>query len=303
MKKVRIIIWTVVTLWLAAYIISLGLGEESGVVSKGIAIVPVKGTILAESSNDVFGRSGMGSEAIIGNLKRAEKNKGIKAIVLEINSPGGTVVASREVAGYVRKVSENKPVVAWIREVGASGAYWVASGADFIIADELSITGSVGVISSYLEFSGLMEKYGVGYERLVAGELKDVGSPYRDLNERERRLMEGKLEKIQEVFVKEVAGNRDLKAGQVEEIKSGFFYLGSEAKELGLVDELGGRELAVAKAEELADIEDGSVVEYRPKKTILEYLEKFSNKAFLNIGKGIGVSFFKGEREYEIYAM
>lgn len=304
MKKIKIIFTAIILLWVAAYFTSLGFERKDEIISNGIAIVPIKGAILLEDSNDILRGSGMGSDTIIDSLKRAGDNDGIKAVVLEINSPGGTVVSSREVAKYVKSLSEKKPVVAWIREIGASGAYWIASSADVIIADDMSITGSVGVLSSYLEFSGLLEKYGVEYERLVAGELKDVGSPYRDLSDVERRLMDAKLKKIQDLFLKDVSENRKLTSSQVNEIKSGFFYLGIEAKELGLVDELGGREEAIAKAKKLAGIEDGKVVEYKPKKNFLELLEGFTNKAFLNVGRGIGLSLFRNEiNRFEILAM
>ena len=139
------------------------------------------------------------------------------------------------------------------------------------------------------------------YERLVAGELKDVGSPYKELNDAERKLMESKLKKIQDVFLKEVSENRKLTSNQVNEIRSGFFYLGVEAKELGLVDELGGKKLAIEKAKDLGKIKDGNVVEYKPKKSLIELLEKFTNKAFFNLGRGIGADFI--ENEFEILAM
>ncbi len=305
MKKIKIILTTIFLLWVAAYFIGMGFENENEIISNGIAIVPIKGVVLLEDSNDILRGSGMGSDTIINNLKKAGDNKGIKAVVLEINSPGGTVVASREVANYVKLLSEKKPVVAWIREVGASGAYWIASGSDFIIADEMSITGSIGVLSSYLQFSDLFEKYGVKYERLVAGDLKDVGSPYRELSEAERRLMNAKLVKIQDLFVREVSENRKLSSSQVNEIKSGFFYLGIEAKDLGLVDEFGGRELAIEKAKELGNIKNGKIVEYKPKKNLLEIIEKFTNKAFFYMGRGIGLSLFsnKIENRLEIMAL
>ena len=301
MKKLKIILTTVILLWIVAFFISFGFGDGSEIVTNGIAIVPIKGIISPEDSNDFLRGSGMGSDTIINNLKKAKDNDGVKVVILEINSPGGTVVASREVAKYVKYLSESKPVVAWIREIGASGAYWIASGADVIIADEMSITGSVGVISSYLEFSDLLDKYGVKYERLVAGELKDTGSPYKDLNDVERRLMQDKLRKVQELFVKEVSENRKLNSQQINEIKSGFFYLGKEAKDLGLVDEFGGREEVVARAKELAGIKDGKIVEYKPKKTILDVLEGFTNKAFFYMGKGMAIEF--PENKFEILAM
>ena len=174
-----------------------------------------------------------------------------------------------------------------------------------IIADEMSITGSVGVLSSYLEFSGLLEKYGIEYERLVAGDLKDVGSPFRELNENEKRLMNAKLKKIQDLFINEVASNRKLNNEQIEEIRHGFFYLGIEAKELGLVDEFGGRDEAIAKAKKLAGIDDGKVVEYKSEKNLLEIIEGFTNKAFFNLGRGIGLSLVgnKIENRFEIMAI
>ncbi len=301
MKKLKIILATVILLWIAAYLISLGFDNGKDIVTNGIAIVPIKGIISPEDSNDLFAGSGMGSDTIINNLKRAKDNDGVKAVILEINSPGGTVVASREVADYVKSLSESKPVIAWIREIGASGAYWIASEADVIITDEMSITGSVGVISSYLEFSDLLEKYGVKYERLVAGELKDVGSPYKNLNDAERKLMQDKLKKIQDLFVKEVSENRKLNNYQANEIRNGFFYLGIEAKELGLVDEFGGRDEAVEKAKQLAGIEDGKIVEYKPKKTLIDVIEGFTNKAFFYMGKGMAIEL--PENKFEILAM
>ena len=301
MKKLKIILTTVILLWMAAFFISLGFGDDSEIITNGIAIVPIKGIISPEDSNDFLSGSGMGSDTIINNLKKAKDNNGVKAVILEINSPGGTVVASREVANYVKDLSESKPVIAWIREMGASGAYWIASGADVIIVDEMSITGSVGVISSYLEFSCLLDKYGVKYERLVAGDLKDVGSPYKELSDGEKRLMQSKLKKIHDLFVKEVSENRNLNDQQISEIKSGFFYLGIEAKHLGLVDEFGGRDEAIIKAKELAGIEDGKIIEYKPKKTIIDVIEGFTNKAFFYMGKGMAIEL--PDNKFEILAM
>src|SRR3989344_2012489 len=110
MKKIKTIITTIIMLWILSYFISLGIVKEE-LIREGVAIIPIKGAILPEDSNDLFGITGMGSDTIINSLKRAMDNDGIKAVVLEINSPGGTVVASREVANYVKTLSEKKPVV------------------------------------------------------------------------------------------------------------------------------------------------------------------------------------------------
>ncbi|MAG45484.1 MAG: signal peptide peptidase SppA [Nanoarchaeota archaeon] len=303
MKKFKTIIMTVVLLWLGAYALSFIIGDRVGgeIVSEGIAIVPIHGAIVINDVQNIFGVNAIGSDTILENLKKARTNKGVKVVILEINSGGGAVVASKEVADYVKKLKEEKPVIAWIREVGASGAYWIAASSDVIVADEMSITGSVGVISSYLDYSGLMEKYGVKYERLVAGEFKDTGNPFRELSSEERRMMEAKLRLIQDFFVKDVQKSRNLNINQVNEIKKGFFYLGVEAKDLGLVDVLGNKETAVSKAKELGNISDGSIVEYKAKKSILDLLERFGIQIFFSMGRGIGRE-IKVEEEFKILA-
>ena len=127
--------------------------------SDKIVFISIKGTIVSSSSNGIFNEQQATSTGVISYLNKAKNDNTIKAVILEINSPGGEALASREIVEAVKGM--NKPVVAWIRDVGASGAYWVASASDSIIADELSVTGSIGVLGSYLQFEGLMNKYGI----------------------------------------------------------------------------------------------------------------------------------------------
>ena len=133
-----------------------------------VALIPIEGMITVNGAAG-FGASGASSSDVVKFIEKADENTQVQVILLEINSPGGSAVASDEIAAAVKNTE--KPVVALIREAGASGGYWIASAADYVIANRMSITGSIGVISSYLEFSGLMEQYGVGYERLVAGDV------------------------------------------------------------------------------------------------------------------------------------
>ena len=158
-----------------------------------VALIPIEGVITG-SGGGSFGASTLSSKDIVSFIEAASESNQVQVIVLEINSPGGSAVASDEIASAVKK--SEKPVVAYIREVGASGGYWIASASDHIIANKMSITGSIGVISSYLEFSGLMEEYGIGYERLVAGSKKDIGTPFRKLQLDEKDLLQSKLDKI-----------------------------------------------------------------------------------------------------------
>ena len=208
---------------------------------------------------------------------------------MEINSPGGSAVASEEIANAVKKT--NKTTVAWIREAGASGAYWVASSADHIVANRVSITGSIGVIASYLEFPGLLESYNVTYRRLVSGKYKDIGSPYREMTPEETAIFQQSLDEIRDYFVSEVAKNRKMSKKDVDKIANGLFYLGAQAKELGLVDELGSKDEVVSYIEQKEDIK-ADIVEYKKEKTLLDILSDVMSKQSFFAGKGIGSALF-----------
>lgn len=285
MKKFSIIIWVLVTLFIISFISAKLIGDNNQVSGTGIALIKIHGPITSEGSDSILG-SGASSTRIMRDLQKAKDNSGIKAVILEINSPGGTVVASREIAHAVKNLG--KPTVAWIREVGASGAYWISSSADKIVADQLSITGSIGVTSSYLEFSELLGEYGIGYEKLTAGEFKGLGNQFSKLTARERQILQLKIDRIQEVFIEEVSKNRKLNKQQQIEIKSGLFYLGEEAKALNLVDVLGNKETAIKIARDLANLENGKIIEYKEKRSVLDLLSKLTKTSAYYMGKGLG---------------
>jgi protease-4 len=217
----------------AAFSILL-LSSLTGFSFEKIAVISIKGEISPYSS--ILSEATTTSE-ISELIQKAEDDPSIKAVVFEIDSPGGSVVASREMALAVKRME--KPTVCWLGDLAASGAYWVASSCDRIVADPLTLTGSIGVTASYLEFSKLFEKYGVGYERIVSGENKDIGTPFRNLTEEERTKMQYLVEETFNYFIKSVAENRNLTQDQIEKISKGDIFLGKDAIELGLVDELG----------------------------------------------------------------
>ncbi len=280
MKKIVVIALVLIFLWLVslAAVKLIGGGKFdlsiSGVSLNKIAIVPIEGTITFGDDIGLISTRNANARTIVSFIEKAESDGNVKGIVLEINSPGGTVVASEEIAKAVKKTK--KPTIAVIKEIGTSGAYWVASAADKIIADPMSITGSIGVTSSYLEFSGLMEKYGVGYEELKTGEFKDTGSPYRKLNSKEKSVLQNKINLVHDFFVDEIAKNRNLKKEDVENLANGMFYLGLEAKENGLVDVFGDTDTAVELIKETAKIKEASLVRYEVKRTLLDIVESFS---------------------------
>ncbi len=280
-------VWIIIALVLFAvlFIVPLIFAGFDNSNSGNVALIPIVGEISTEEGSS-FGSSVISSTQIIDFLTQAEQDDSIDAIVLEINSPGGSAVASDEIAKKIKSIQ--KPVISVIREVGASGAYWIASSTDHIIANQMSITGSIGVISSYLEFSGLMEKYGVGYERLVAGKYKDIGTPYRMLNSQEEQILQGKLDKIQVFFIDEVAQNRNLTRDHVKELATGEFYLGVEALENGLVDELGNEDTAKVYLKQKYGFEMVEYQRYERQASLLQTLMGAMMPLSFHLGEGIG---------------
>ena len=273
--------------FIAVGILSLFVGFDVTSLSGNVALIPIEGVIVGTEDSQFLFESITTSTQTVEFIEKADKNPNIKAIILEINSPGGSAVASEEIANAVKKT--NKTTVAWIREVGASGAYWVASASDHIVANRVSITGSIGVIASYLEFPGLLEDYNVTYRRLVSGKYKDIGSPFKEMTEEENEIFQKNLDTIRDYFVSEVAKNRNLNRKDVDKIANGLFYLGAQAKELGLVDEVGGKDEVISYIEKKEGIK-AELVEYKKEKTLFDVLSKVLSKQSFFVGRGIGSS-------------
>ena len=258
---------------------------KNKVINSTIAVIPVKGVISFSNSGLLFQQSNANAQSILDNIEKA-KSKNVKAVVFEIDSPGGTVVASKEIAEAIRKL--DKPTVSVIRETGASGAYWIAASTDKIVADDLSITGSIGVISSYLEFYEFLDKNGVKYNRLVAGKYKDMGSPFKDLSDEERDILQKKLDLIHEIFIDYVKERRNLTDVEVNKIRTGEFFLGREAKDIHLIDYIGNKEFAIELAKNMGDAENARITEFREKRTLLDIFSSYGAETFYYMGRGIG---------------
>lgn len=256
-----------------------------------VALIKIQGPISTVEVRSIAGGA-ISSSDIIDKIEKAAEDPSIKAVIFEINSPGGSAVASEEVANAISKL--NKTTVAFIRDVGASGGYWIASASEHVIANRMSITGSIGVIASYLDFSGFISDYNVTYQRLVAGKYKDMGTPLRQLLPEEEAMFQEKLDKIHEIFIEEIAANRNMTVEEVRKIAEGNFYLGIEAFELGLVDQLGGKDEAIAYVEDKLGIK-ADLAEYKTRRSIFDLLsESLDDNAFM-VGQGIGSAIF-GDR-------
>ena len=256
-----------------------------------IAVIPIHGTIGINNDAD--------PSRIASVLEKADRDPAFRAIILDINSPGGSAVGSQEIAEAIAKVK--KPTVAWCREVCASGAYWAASGADMIVAAPSTVTGSIGVISSYVSFEELMDTYGITYNRLVSGEFKDTGTPFKELTDREREYLMGKILFLKDTFVAALAQNRNLSFEYVDNLATGEIWLGSEGQALGLVDVLGGKEVAQQTAEQLAGISDSRLVRIEPRRpSLLRLLSGNANSIAEGIGRGMGAVLLEASGEKRV---
>lgn len=206
-----------------------------------IGVIPIQGAIKDP-------------DKILEQLIAFRRDKQIKGIILKINSPGGGVGPSQEIYNETRRTTKTKNVVAAIGSIGASGAYYIASAADKIIANPGTLTGSIGVIMEFIRVEELLKKIGIEMEVIKSGEFKDMGSPNREMTERERRMLKNLIEDIRNQFVTAVAQGRDMPREKVLEIADGRIFSGREAKELGLVDYLGNFQDAVNIAKRMAKI-------------------------------------------------
>lgn len=247
-----------------------------------VAVIPLIGPITTDGELQ-FERVSK-SQDIVDLLEEADKDEEIKAIIVEIDSPGGTPVASDEIAQAVKRVE--KPIISVIRETGASGAYWIASATDKIYANRMSITGSIGVTASGFDLSGLMHDFNVSYRRMVAGNLKDAGTPFRPLTKEEEKLFQNILDSLHDEFISTVAANRNLDVDYVRNLSTGFVFLGKDAYELKLVDELGSMDDALTYLEEDLNI-TAETKTLRKEKTLADVLAELASEPFYQMGRGM----------------
>lgn len=208
----------------------------------GVGIIELKGLIVS-------------SEQILRHLTEFRNNPNVKSIVLRIDSPGGAVGAAQEIYQEVKRTNEVKPVVASMGSMGASGGYYAALGADNIIANPGTMTGSIGVIVKFPNLEGLFEK--IGYKSVVikSGPLKDVGASNRPISEEERTLMQDLIDNVYNQFVRDIAAARSMPEETIFELADGRIYTGEQALEVGLIDSLGNFTDAIILAAEMGGID------------------------------------------------
>jgi protease-4 len=228
----------------------------------------------------MFGISGAYSDSIVSTLRKVVEDSNIKALVIRVNSPGGSAAASEEIFNAIMEVkAAGKPVVVSMADTAASGGYFISAPADVIYANATTLTGSIGVIFQAISLEGLFDKFGIDMRTLKAGEHKDIGSPYRPMTDEEKALLQVMIDETHQVFIEYVAKGRKMEVEAVRKLANGDVWTGKQAKEIGMVDELGGLRDAILKAGQLAGISGEPVIEELGKTNLLDQLLGIETKA------------------------
>jgi len=236
-----------------------------------IAVVPIQGSITVGKDSSLLGGESASSREISNTLRSLVVDDSVKGILLDINSGGGSAVASEELGNAILYAKQFKPVYAVISDVGASGAFWAAVSANKVYTSKISLVGSIGVTMASLSYEDVLKEYNITYRKITAGKYKDIGSPYRKITPYEEKMFQDILDETHQVFIEHVAISRNLSIEQVTPWAEGQIILGSKAKELGFVDELGGYDDALNDLKQATD-NSSMVVIYGTEKTLAEEL-------------------------------
>lgn len=230
-----------------------GAGNDAPARGKKIAVVYAVGPIMTgESQSDLFGATTIGSTSLVKALDEADRDEDVVAIVLRVNSPGGSAIASDLIWRKTQEI--DKPIVASMGDVAASGGYYISMGADKIFAEPQTVTGSIGVVSGKMALSGLYDKLGLAVDVISRGENSGVFSSTNKFSDKERAAMLKMMEDIYEQFTGKAAQGRGMEHEALLKLASGKVYTGRQAKANGLVDELGSLKQAVNEAKVLAGL-------------------------------------------------
>jgi len=249
--------------------VSLGLGR-----GPRIAVIYAVGMITSGESDPMGGS--VGSDTLIDNLRKVRADDSIKAVVLRVDSPGGSAIASDLIWREVFLTREKKPLIASMSDVAASGGYYISMPAHSIVAQPATLTGSIGVVMVKFAIGGTLNKLGVNLDRVTAGRWADLYAPDRPFTPEERQRIEQSLQATYESFVEKAASGRNTTPEKIDAVAQGRVWTGAQAKQIGLVDELGGLDRALVLAKRRAKIDEKAEVElviYPQRKTFYELVQ------------------------------
>lgn len=271
------ILVTLAVVLLCVFLFTLFGKKPSIVKSDSIGIVNVEGVIVD-------------SESILKDLRKFKEDNYIKAIVVRIDSPGGVVGPSQEIYSELKKLQKTKKIVASFGALGASGAYYIACGAQKIVSNPGTLTGSIGVIMEFANIQKLYQWAKLDHTVIKSGKYKDAGSPFRPMNADEKELLNQLVLNVSEQFKETVLSNRKINPQDIDNIMDGRVLTGEQAKQFGLVDQLGNFHDAVEIAKELAGIKGEPELIY-PEKERMYFLRYFVEESVL---RGVEKIFSKG---------
>ena len=239
------------------FVVVYGLGFFRGSDSLGltakVGVIPIEGVISD-------------AKEIIDQIKEFDENDKIRAVVLRLDTPGGSVAPSQEIYQAVLELRKKKKVVASMGSVAASGGYLIAVASDQILANPGTITGSISAVMHYANVEELLKKIGLRSSVIKSGKFKDIGSPTREMTNEERALIQAIVDDINDQFVKAISENRNIPPAKILPLADGRVFTGRQAKELGLIDGLGSLQDAVLLAARLSGIDEKPEIVFAPKK-------------------------------------
>jgi len=268
--------------------------------SDKIAVIYATGSIVSGQSTE----NTIGSESLSEMIRSARNNDSVKAIVLRVNSPGGSALASEVIWRETMLAKEVKPLIVSFGDIAASGGYYIACGADTIVAQPNTITGSIGVFGVLFNTQLLMSNMGMNTDTVTSNKYSDLANPTRKITAVERMMMQRGVEDVYNTFVKHVAQGRDTTVGEIDKIAQGRVWTGSDARNIGLVDQLGGLDDCIKLAAEKADIDDYQVISYpQQNKYKALFSDMFSNVKTSVIKEELSAGYHLYEKVKEVQSM
>lgn len=235
-----------------------------------IGIIRFEGIILTSGADSPFSTSGIITASQVKRwLREINQDNDLKALIIEVNSPGGSPVASDEIYKAIQTLRRSgKSVVIVMEDTATSGAYYFSAAADKIVASPATLTGSIGVITEIANFEELFNKLGISIEVYTSGKFKDITSPVRERSEEEKELIRDYVNSAYDLFVKRVVEGRGMEEARIKELAQGQIFSGERALELGLIDQLGSVDEALSTAKNLQNLQNVRIVRYRTESPI-----------------------------------
>lgn len=261
-------------------------GSPVALPAQKVAVITLHGTIGDVSS--FLGSNSIDVDQTIELIRSAADSPVVGAIVLDINSEGGGASATQTIVDAVKYARGKKPVVSYVSDVGASGGYWIAASANKLVVSPLSLTGSIGVISDFVDASGFLAKYGFNFQTIKTGKYKDMGSPSRPLTDEEIKIVQEISNQVYDEFVNGIAETRSMDVTYLKTLAQGQVFLGKQAVKLGLADSTGTKEDAVNLAAGIAGIKGTpETVQFATKMSWQEILNELAGTFGYGLGQGV----------------